>query len=519
MKYYLADNQRYSLLQFFQDNASKYNNLCIATGYLDLEAFCLILPLINNYQSIKILIGQEPLIRRYKKDNVEEDFPALDLTDDLQQLEINPKYADTINNIKTLIKTDKLQIKIYKKTFLHAKCYIFAKHNEKGKSDNAIGIIGSSNFTANGISSNKNIELNHLEHDERVVTYPEDKDKPNLIGHYAWFNQLWNDGYSENWTGSFSEILDLSPVGEVMFSPYEMYIKTLWEIYKEDIEITGDQVLDGEMNFKLHEFQLKNANSICKRLDKRKLAMLCDSVGLGKTITALEVIARYIKADKRVVVICPKSLKDQWEHAVRRQGLNTRLDIISLQNEAELNKHIEFDKYAPVGLFVIDESHNLRTGSSSSRFERVRGWIRDNNNSHCLMLTATPINNSITDLLNQILVGSGGDANILQIPTSDGKGMRNVVDIINSMKRSEGHYDELTSESMSKRRAKLHPILKEFVIRRTRYGILKEQEVSNFEKKLEFPQEQLQIKSYDFSHSITKQIILNSANFGHYDAA
>ncbi len=501
MKFYLADNQRYSILQFFQDNWNKYNNICIATGYLDLPALCLVLPLIQNYQSIKILIGQEPLIRRYKKDSVENDFPKLDLTNDLEELSIDPKYADTIQIIKKLIRADKLQIKIFKRTFLHAKCYIFSEQLTEGVLNKAIGIIGSSNLTGNGISSDKNIELNHIEHNEMIVKYPASNNEPNLIGHYGWFNQLWNDESTEHWEGQFTDILDMSPVGEVMFSQYEMYIKTLWEIYQDEIGISGEQISQG---YTLFEYQLKNANSLCKRLEKRKLAMLCDSVGLGKTITALEVITRYVKSGKRVVVICPKSLKKQWEHAVRKQNLN--LDVLSLQNDTEINKHIEFDRYAPVGLFVIDESHNLRTGATSSRFELVRQWINKNKNAHSLLLTATPINNSITDLLNQILLGSGGDANVLMIPTSNGTGMRNVVDVINSIRKSESLIEELTPALISERRARLHPIIKEFVVRRTRQGILREQEISNFEPKLRFPQEKLHSRSYGFASELVNSI-------------
>ncbi len=500
MKYYLVDNQRYSMLQFFQDNWSEYNNISIATGYVDLPALCQVLPLIKHYQKIKILIGQEPLIRRYKKNHVEDDFPKLDLTNDLQELAIDPKYADTIKLIKELIQDGALQIKIFKKTFLHAKCYIFSKQTNPDILDKAIGIIGSSNLTGNGISSDKNIELNHIEHNEMVVKYPASEHEPNLIGHYAWFNQLWEDQSAEHWEGAFTEILELSPVGELMFSQYEMYIKTLWELYSDELDISGEQVSNG---YTLFEYQLKNANSLCKRLDKRGLALLCDSVGLGKTITALEVISRYEKLGKRIVIICPKSLKNQWEHAVRKQNL--KLDVLSLQNDTELDKHMEFDRYAPVGLFVIDESHNLRNGASSSRFEKVRGWINQNKNAHSLLLTATPINNSISDLMNQILLGSGGDANVLMIPTDNG--IRNVVDVINSIRKSEGQIEELTPELIAKRRARLHPIIKEFVVRRTRQGILREQEESNYEPKLQFPQEILKSRSYGFSSEITQTII------------
>lgn len=508
MKYYLIDNQRYSLLQFFKDQYKHYNSISIATGYLDLPALHEILPLIATYHNVEILIGQEPLIRRYNTNNVERNFPKFDFNNDLQELPIDGKYTDTINLIRSMINSNILKVKVYKKNFLHAKCYIFTNRNDNNKIENAVGIIGSSNLTYNGINHNSNIELNHIEHDERIVKYPASIEAPNLIGHDAWFQELWNNEYSENWNGEFTELLDSSAHGKLMFTQYEMYIKTLYEMYKEDIDINGDQESTG---YKLFEYQLKNANSLSRKLKKHKLALLCDSVGLGKTITAIEVITRYKKniTNARIVIICPKSLQDQWRRKLDQHKLH--VPVLSLQNLELIQQQIDSDHDWSVSLFVIDESHNLRTGASSARYELIRNWIKNNQSAHRLLLTATPINNSIIDLLNQILLASGGDANVITSQVN-GKGSRNIVEIFQSIRKSEGQIKKITPEVLKKRREKLYPIIKEFVVRRTRQGILKEQEVSQFEPKLQFPKEQIYIRSYEFTKNLSSKIITNTTD-------
>ena len=85
-----------------------------------------------------------------------------------------------------------------------------------------IGIIGSSNFTFNGLTHNT--ELNALESDHRIVSF-QPKSEKQEVGHLFWFDQFWNDPDTEDWNGQFTQILEQSPVGDILFSPYEMYIK------------------------------------------------------------------------------------------------------------------------------------------------------------------------------------------------------------------------------------------------------------------------------------------------------
>ncbi|MDD4123107.1 MAG: phospholipase D-like domain-containing protein [Candidatus Pacebacteria bacterium] len=146
---------------------------------------------LKNFSKIRILIGKEPLLSRYNIKNVEKDFPEKDFFKDLEEYIPDEKLKNTVIVLKDLIKKGILEIKIYRKDFLHAKCYILS--NEK--KDEAVGIIGSSNFTKQGLLGN--LELNSLEDDSRVVLF---SPKPHSMesGHLSWFNNLWNSDGAED---------------------------------------------------------------------------------------------------------------------------------------------------------------------------------------------------------------------------------------------------------------------------------------------------------------------------------
>ncbi|MFZ2494506.1 MAG: phospholipase D-like domain-containing protein, partial [Candidatus Saccharimonadales bacterium] len=222
----IIDNNRRVLKDTLDQLCENYDEISIATGYWDLPGTQLLIDKLESFKKIRILIGQEPLAPRYKKSNPEIDFPDQDIFSDLEMLEQTSSYKDLIVRIRTLIEEDKLEVKIYKKTFFHAKAYIFGNYG----SDENVAIIGSSNFTRAGLTGNT--ELNSVEADGRIITSMP-KTETQEIGHLFWFDQFWNE--AEEWTGEFSRLLSTSTVGDQMFSPYEMYIATLYQIYKEEL--------------------------------------------------------------------------------------------------------------------------------------------------------------------------------------------------------------------------------------------------------------------------------------------
>jgi superfamily II DNA or RNA helicase len=478
----IIDNRKKILFDCLTEVSGNYDELSIATGYWDLKGTELLLPYIKNYKKIRLLIGRELLIPRHELKEVEVDFPDLDIFKDLEFLKPESGLRSSIVLIKELIEKKKLEVKVFKKTFLHSKCYIFGNF----KSKSAIGIIGSSNFTKNGLTTN--LELNAGESDSRVVQFKPNEDQEN--GHLSWFEFVWNNPDCINWSGRFEELIDTSIHGEKLFSPYEMYIKTLDIMYGQTLKKDNEKTYLHSK--KLQDFQQRNVEQISWRLQENGVAMLADSVGLGKTISAIGVIKRY--TGKRVIVIAPKSLQGQWDTEIAKERL-LGVKVVSLQNKNEIDEQLNFDRFLPVSLFVIDESHNLRN-FNSKRFNQIKDWIINNDNADTLLLTATPINNSLDDLTNQILLGTRGDQDLLKVNVRNSEGVV----------KSKSFFDALLEikKKINQNRAKnkdmkpiyeearriIDPILRQFVIRNTRQSIEKELEGKPLEidgKSFKFP--------------------------------
>jgi hypothetical protein len=468
----IIDNERSSMAAVLAGLCKEHRKLSIATGYWDLGAIALLLDELDSLEEIRLLIGREPLIPRHKLAMPEGDFPVKDFQFDLAQVAPSSDIRKAAEKVAEWIANGKLQVKVFTRTFLHAKTYIFGDF----ESDNAVGVIGSSNFTKNGLT--QNTELNALENDYKVVLY-QPKTERQETGHLTWFEQMWGDEGSTDWTQKFGEVIETSPVGNKFFSPFETYIKTLHTIYREEIEDSDLEEKGKSIGRTLFDFQLKNTQALLRRLNKHGVAMLSDSVGLGKTTTAINVIRKYVEdptGRKRVEIICPKSIVQQWEKELTSEGLFGQSPI-TLQNSGEIEQKKELDHIASVSLFVIDESHNLRQ-TTGVRFQQMLDWIRSNPKAHVLLLTATPINNNLSDLSNQVLLGTGGNAEVMKITVSDKKrqttqisfhqAVENLKKKINQDLKRDGRIDyDAIREVMT-------PIIRTFVVRRTRQGIQQE---------------------------------------------
>lgn len=468
----IIDNGHSSMLDVLRALCTDHEKLSIATGYWDLGAIALLLEDLDSLTEIRLLIGREPLIPRHKLAAPEGDFPDQDFKFDLAMVEQTSDIRTAADKVTEWIANGKLEVRLFTKTFLHAKTFIFGDFD----SNNAVGVIGSSNFTKNGLT--QNTELNALEDDYKVVLY-QPKNESQETGHLSWFEGMWNDESSVKWTQRFGEVIETSPVGNKFFSPFETYIKTLHTLYKEELEDSNYEAKEKQLGRTLFDFQQKNTQALQRRLNKYKVAMLSDSVGLGKTTTAINVMRNYLDdpaGRKRVEIICPKSIVQQWEKELTSEGIFGQSPI-TLQNSKEIEQKKELDQIASVSLFVIDESHNLRQ-TTGVRFQQMLDWIRSNPKAHVLLLTATPINNNLSDLSNQILLATGGNAEIMKITVTDGKGqtsqisfhqaIENLKKKINQDVQRNGLIDHQAIREV------MTPIIRTFVVRRTRQGIEKE---------------------------------------------
>ena len=505
-------NSRFQLKTYLTELliSNKYTEFSVATGYWDLPGILELLPALeifldtNMLSEIRFLIGEEPKVRINQFDT---SFPEKYIKEDLKDLSFKPEYQNAARFLSAHLDSGRIKVKLYKRSFLHAKCYIVGSEKE-----NAIGIIGSSNFTRSGLLGNT--ELNDVESDHRIVNYIPKGDTQDP-SHRSWFDKLWCDEMNVDWNRQFKmEILGLSKFGDLTYSPYEMYIRILYEIYGEDIEIEeklkADPRFESRVNLTL--FQEESLRKVMSKLtnDKIGMCLVGDSVGLGKSFIARKVIEEfgYYKR-KNVVVVCPASLREDWINHLKEITVNGPVYSItefSLDNsfmdiKRDLLQRKQNSKSdSAVDLLVIDESHNLKTQGSKS-FQNLLQLITDKD--YCsslpkvLMLSATPVNNGIKDLANQILLAKGGNEKFFAH-----FGIPNLLSLFGSTQREFKLRD---SEEIF---ACLYPILNKIMVKRTKHQVKKDfpDALLNGEPII-FPEERLENVLYELDSKDVRKAI------------
>lgn len=507
----LIDNVRRNLEEVLKSiiESEEFEDLSIATGYWDLPGMTNLVEGLKNFKKIRLLIGQEPLPSRIQKsltfdiNKPEQMFPDENFAFDLELLgkekssEVE-KLRAVAKDLASLMNSGILEVRVFRHPRLHAKAYIFGNT----ESSSAIGIIGSSNFTKAGLTNNA--ELNYLEEDPRQVLY-HPKTKEQEHGHLSWFNELWNDPEAIPWTGDFARIVENSPVGDLTYGPYDVYIRTLMEVFPD--ELAPKETVSNEVADVLYAFQNRNAGILLQKLKKMGVAMLSDSVGLGKTITAGAVIKHYRELGaRRIIVIAPASLEQQWRDDL---GVRFGLDesdyaIISMQNLGEQKRLIE-DMEKPwvreVDLFVIDEAHNLRN-PGSARYESILELLDTSPKAPVLLLTATPINNSLMDFANQIQLGLRGEMTSVPVQYRNTNGDIETLDFLEALKRiqAESKKAEKNGESFAweKYSSTLRSGLRHFLVRSTRQGVEAEGSLVKGGQQQHFPKTTVKQLSYKY---------------------
>ncbi len=250
------------------------------------------------------------------------------------------------------------------------------------------------------------------------------------------FDTLWND--KEKLQDVTEEIIESISTAYNENSPDFIYFVTLYNIFSEFLEDISEDVLPNEATgfkeskiwSKLYNFQKDAALAIINKLEKYNGCILADSVGLGKTFTALAVIKYYENRNKSVLVLCPKKLSNNWntykDNYINNPIASDRLNYTVLYH-SDLSRAKGFSNgvdlsrinWSNYDLIVIDESHNFRNGGKVSGKENekenrylrlLNKVIRKGVKTKVLMLSATPVNNRFNDLKNQLALAYEGEA-------------------------------------------------------------------------------------------------------------
>jgi len=251
------------------------------------------------------------------------------------------------------------------------------------------------------------------------------------------FDQLWSD--REKMQDVTDVVIENISTVYAENSPEFIYFMTLYHVFSEFLDDISEDVLPNEATgFKqskiwsmLYDFQRDAVLAIINKLEKYNGCILADSVGLGKTFTALAVVKYYENRNKSVLVLCPKKLAENWntykDNYVNNPIAADRLnyDVLfhtDLSREGGISNGLDLSRlnWGNYDLIVIDESHNFRNGigthsnTQENRYQKLmEKAIRAGVKTKVLMLSATPVNNRFIDLKNQLALAYEGNSESL----------------------------------------------------------------------------------------------------------
>lgn len=443
----------------------------VLVGYFRTSGFFTLCEAMESIEKIRILVGlnvdQNTVEYLHVSKNGEVHLTDKEVKERYSEaIKTEIEEADDTKEIETGIKkfiefiqSGKLEMKIYPKAPIHAKVYILRKDEEK--SDNFGSVItGSSNFSKAGLINN--LEFNVELKDSRDVRFALEK-----------FEKLWKDGIEI--TDEYIETINKETWIREDITPYEMYLKFLYEYFKEEInqdkaDYSNELLPDGFMRL---EYQLDAVMGAKKILEAYNGVFISDVVGLGKTYICA-MLAKSLKGGRKLI-ICPPVLKDYWVRVL--SDFEVAADVESL---GKLDKVIEegSDRYKYI---FIDEAHRFRNADTEN-FSKLHKICYG---KKVVLISATPQNNYTTDIANQIFLFQ----------------QKNNSTIIPNEKNIEGFFNKLNSNLKKNKddKEKYLKILKEnsevirdkvlrnIMIRRTRTEIVKYYDEDLKKQGLEFP--------------------------------
>lgn len=305
---------------------------------------------------------------------------------------------------------------------------------------------------------------------------------PSAEAYLQIFNQQWEN--DEKFKDVTVRVLEYIETVYQENAPEYIYFIALYNIFHEFLEDISEDVLPNERTGfknsliwnKLYNFQKDAALAIINKLEKYNGCILADSVGLGKTFTALAVIKYYENRNKSVLVLCPKKLNENWITFRSNYknnpiaGDRLRYDILfhtDLSREHGSSNGLDLDhiNWGNYDLVVIDESHNFRNGGNvdeeedddeqqeerkENRYQKLMNRvIRTGVKTKVLMLSATPVNNRFGDLKNQLQLAYEGRSSSFDEALGLGK---NVDDIFTNAQKVYNHWAKLKAEERTTER-------------------------------------------------------------------
>lgn len=390
----------------------KDSKISIVSAYFTIYAYASLKKELSNIDGIRFLfteptfVSENAEVSREFCINHEKAISGneyeIKLRNEMKQSLIARECADWIRN--------KMDVRSLKKPNAAQPRFVHIKNS--GADD--VSINGTVDFTTDGLGITPSDRIDSNLHMEG----------PGTEGFLQMFEQIWNDKSAVE--DVKDKVLEHMETLYKENSPEFIYYVTLYNIFSAYLdELTEDKIIRSGIKLdesaiwsKLYKFQKDGVIGIIDKIEKYNGCILADSVGLGKTFTALAVIKYYQSRNDRVLVLCPKKLRDNWTIYTMNDRRNIfaddrfNYDVLNhtdLSRESGMSGDINLStiNWSNYDLVVIDESHNFRNDppfkGHITRYQRLmQEIIRAGVKTRVLMLSATPVNNNLNDIKNQI---------------------------------------------------------------------------------------------------------------------
>jgi superfamily II DNA or RNA helicase len=403
---FIVDNsdENWKGLRYIQDWTEIASAFDIATGYFEIGALLALDGKWQKLNKIRILMGDEVTARTRQAllDGLRARITKILDTSAEEAKETNDFLSGAPAIVEALRKSQ-IECRVYAKRKFHAKAYIT---HPRVAVIGSVALVGSSNFTLPGLT--QNIELNI-----------QVKGAGDVAQLQAWFELHWEQG--EDITPDIIRVIERQIAA---YTPFQVYAKALQELFKShELPPAAWEQTQSKMYPHLDQYQKEAYHSLLKISHQNRGALLCDGVGLGKTFVGLLLIERLIVHDrKRVILIVPKSGRIAvWERNLRKYlpHLFKGFSNLRIYNHTDLMRGGEFpeeiERMKEQGdVLIVDEAHHFRNrgladtdeGEIRSRYWKLYDLAKDKT---VFLLTATPVNNHLTDFQHLIEIFSRVD--------------------------------------------------------------------------------------------------------------
>ena len=467
MPHDIIDNRNEKLVEHINLLLDSTEKARFAVGYFFLSGFQSIVEELQGVKELRLLIGNttnrdtlEQLAEGHRRLVQVAQFTEAQVyvkradarqmgVDTAENISQSVEFMDQTNEAEALIKLlvqmiaeKRLLVRVYTKGRLHAKAYIF-DYRQDGRYEKGAAIIGSSNLTLSGLRHNT--ELN-------VVV----QGAANHTELCRWFDELWDE--AEDFDESLMEAMKAS-WGFALVKPYDIYMKTLYELVKDRLEGGDDREIlwEDDITRQLADFQKVAVRQAVQIIRDNGGVFVSDVVGLGKSYVGAAIIKHFEWTEHaRPLIICPAPLVNMWERYNEVYRLNARVlsmgrlrENVSedLEDIGEATSSIFDDvKYRDRDFVLVDESHNFRH-SDTQRYKVLQSFLATGR--RCCFLTATPRNKSAWDVFHQIKLFHPSDITDLPIDPPDlreyfrkiEKGERRLPDLLGNIliRRTRNH--------------------------------------------------------------------------------